>query len=159
MKSILLLIICLSIFNSELNAQTTTSVFFQLKSIEGSWVIKSDSSMLIETWAFVNDSLLEGFSQLTDLNNAVLFSEKLEIRITEKSIVYIAAISGQNDNKEVPFELKSSNNSVFIFENLAHDFPQRIIYDLSVKDKISAHIEGDVKGQIKRTDFNFVRAD
>jgi hypothetical protein len=136
-------------------AQDSNLQFEQLKSMEGSWMVRSDKTMMIETWKYSNDTLIEGTVRMSDLDSNTLFSEKLAIRKIGNSIFYIAAVSNQNNGSEIPFELKSSNNSVFIFENPKHDFPQRIVYDISVKAKISAYIEGIVNGKLQRTDFNF----
>jgi hypothetical protein len=57
------------------NAQPDADAFSQLKALNGSWVVKSDNAIMMESWTFVNDSLYEGAVEMTDLNNNVLFSE------------------------------------------------------------------------------------
>jgi len=44
-----------------------------------------------------------------------------------------------------------------VFENPAHDFPQRIVYRFEAPATLRAHIEGIVDGKTRREDFHFVR--
>jgi len=45
-----------------------------------------------------------------------------------------------------------------IFENAAHDFPQRIIYRLNDDGSLLARIEGKRGGELKGVDFPMRRA-
>jgi hypothetical protein len=49
-----------------------------------------------------------------------------------------------------------STNDV-VFENLEHDFPQRIIYRLIADGKLLGHIEGVVDGAERSADFPMTR--
>jgi hypothetical protein len=42
-----------------------------------------------------------------------------------------------------------------VFENLEHDFPQRIIYRRNQDGSLTARIEGDRGGRIVGMDFHF----
>ena len=44
-----------------------------------------------------------------------------------------------------------------VFENPAHDFPQRIVYRFEAPATLRAHIEGVIDGKTRREDFHFVR--
>ncbi|NGZ84294.1 DUF6265 family protein [Duganella aceris] len=45
-----------------------------------------------------------------------------------------------------------------VFENLQHDFPQRVIYRFEAPERLHASIEGTLKGALKRIEFPLVRA-
>ena len=41
-----------------------------------------------------------------------------------------------------------------VFENLGHDFPQRIVYRRDV-DRLTARIEGEADGQLDATEWSW----
>ena len=53
--------------------------------------------------------------------------------------------------------MKSIDDGVVVFENLAHDFPQRIIYRRNRRRRVTARIEGTVKGESRGRDFPYSR--
>jgi len=44
-----------------------------------------------------------------------------------------------------------------VFENLKHDFPQRIGYERTSVDRLEAWIEGPQNGQTRRLAFSYAR--
>ena len=44
-----------------------------------------------------------------------------------------------------------------VFENLKHDFPQRVGYERREADRLLAWIEGPQNGQTRRVDFSYER--
>jgi hypothetical protein len=130
--------------SNESNAAVTTSAKPELFSrLEGKWISTEDSSQYIEVWTRVNDSLYvsTGYQlQGTD----TLFSEKVEIKTRQRTRQYIPQVNNQNGGQPVVFEITSVSDTSFIAENPAHDFPQRIVYNLR-KDSLIAYIEGKTK--------------
>jgi hypothetical protein len=61
------------------------------------------------------------------------------------------------NSTETSFKMKSLQPGIVIFENLAHDFPQRVIYNFTKTDSLKARIEGRMNGQSRGIDFPFVR--
>jgi hypothetical protein len=60
-------------------------------------------------------------------------------------------------NKEdTTFKMIRSSADEIVFENPAHDFPQRIMYKRDGA-KMTARIEGTIGGKLKGTDFPFIR--
>ena len=67
-------------------------------------------------------------------------------------------ISRPSDNKEeTAFKLKRFNIGNAVFENLDHDFPQRIIYRSDKPDTLNARIEGTRNGKTSGVDFPYKR--
>jgi hypothetical protein len=75
----------------------------------------------------------------TVAGGAVREFEHLRIRAEGGKLVYIALPSGQNETK---FPSKEVTDSSLVFENLAHNSPQRIIYRRRGVDSLVARIEG-----------------
>ena len=72
--------------------------FEQFSRLKGSWEMKKGSTEFIETWKQVNDTLLEGTSKMT-MDGKTLFSEDLQLVLTNDSIYYIPTVSYQNDQE------------------------------------------------------------
>jgi hypothetical protein len=155
LKSTVLIVLFSYLFSGEISAQNHTDIVDALIAFEGVWVYKTDQSIMTETWNFVNDSLFEGTTLVTDVNLNPVYTEKMAIRISGKTVKYFAAVSNQNNASEIPFELIKAQSYIFTFENPQHDYPQRIVYDLSVEGKLNAYIEGIVDGISRRDEFNF----
>ncbi len=85
--------------------------------------------------------------------------EFLHIRADDEGkLLYTALPSGQ---KQATFTEKSSETgaagTVIVFENLQHDFPQRVIYRLENPQKLMARIEGMRGGKLRGIDFPLQR--
>ena len=56
------------------------------------------------------------------------------------------------------FASTAVSDTAVVFENLAHDFPQRIIYRRRGADSLVARIEGTRGGQMRGRDFPYRKA-
>ena len=81
--------------------------------------------------------------------------EFIRIVTSDTGIDYIAKPSSSKD--ETAFKLVKSSSSESVFENLAHDFPQRIIYRLQSPDALAARIEGSQNGKLNGMDIPMKR--
>lgn len=120
--------------------------------IEGEWIQQSEEGMLVEKWDRTNDSSMAGLSFLVN-GKDTLFFEKIRLSANKKGIFYLPTVQGQNGNQEISFELVRSTTDTLIFENLKHDFPQRIIYSHPATDSLVASIEGTDKGKLRKEIF------
>lgn len=80
--------------------------------------------------------------------------EFLQIREKDGKLVYIALPSGQT---MAEFTAIRQDDREVVFENLQHDFPQRIIYRLQGERELHARIEGMRNGVLKGIDFPLAR--
>jgi hypothetical protein len=71
----------------------------------------------------------------------MVVTEYLEIQIINNQFLYQASVIGANLGKTISFEM-IKNDSALIFENLNHDFPQRISYEFTNKDTILINLSG-----------------
>lgn len=86
-------------------------------------------------------------------NGTTVEHEFLQIRLESGRLAYEARPSGQ---QPAIFPLKAFDDESVVFENLSHDFPQRIIYRRTA-DGVTARIEGTSDGKTRGIDFPFVR--
>ena len=122
----------------------------------GTWAILTPDHRLYETWEKLNDSVYAGNSVII-INGDTAYTENISLLKKMDDIFYVPTVSNQNDGKPVEFKLKSVDNGIYVFENLAHDFPQRIIYGNPHPDSLHASIEGYESGEFRREEFKMVR--
>ena len=79
------------------------------------------------------------------------FFEYLRITARDGRLVYVASPRGTGTTEFVLVGLEGQHA---IFENLEHDFPQRIIY-WRVEDRLMARIEGVVGGELEFTEWSW----
>jgi len=65
----------------------------------------------------------------------------------------LAYIAKPHNQAEASFPLKSAGEKSVVFENLEHDFPQRILYRAEGADRLMARIEGERNGKLRGVDF------
>lgn len=70
------------------------------------------------------------------------------------SIAYVASPGGA---PPTAFRLKELGEQSVVFENLEHDFPQRIIYRLDTDGALQARVEGVVDGQVASMEWTWRR--
>lgn len=125
---------------------TGGSAFAQSKSVPasrfaGRWQALSSSKILGEYWVKKNDSLWTGTGYYIKGSDTTI-TETVELKAEGKDLFYIPIAKHQNNEQPVRFKMTSFSKGVFIFENTAHDFPKRIVYDFSVKEKLHAYVDG-----------------
>jgi hypothetical protein len=90
----------------------------------------------------------------TSRGDSILDSELVVIRENGKHLMYEAHPRGQ---ASAVFHSIEVSDSVVVFENPAHDFPQRVGYKRCGPDSLLAWIEGTQKGQQRRIQFPYHR--
>lgn len=121
----------------------------------GSWEMRQPEGILTETWKAASDTEMIGTSVLVSEKAELLFSEKMRIVSRGNELWYITAVANQNAGNEVGFQFKTVNSGEIIFENTAHDFPQRIIYKQKTDRIMYARIEGDNEGLARQEEFEY----
>lgn len=90
--------------------------------LSGCWM--NDDGSTREVWSKGFDGLLFGYS-VTQKDRKVTFFEELRIERREAEYVYIASPGGTGTTE---FVLTDRGEKSALFENPAHDFPQRLLY-------------------------------
>jgi hypothetical protein len=83
-----------------------------------------------------------------------VFYEYLRVEARTDGVYYVALIKGQ---PEVAFKLVRCEGEAVVFENPAHDFPQRIICRKNKDGSLHARIEGPRQGKTVGEDFPYKR--
>jgi hypothetical protein len=118
--------------------------------LAGCWEMRRGSSVTVEMWMPLDGGLMLGASRTT-AGGTLREWEQLRLGMQGSALVYTALPSGQ---RETPFTAIAVSDSGFTFENLANDFPKRIIYARRGADSLVASIEGPGRdGANRRIDF------
>lgn len=74
------------------------------------------------------------------------------LRIVRKDGV-LTYIAQPNGGAPTPFAATTVSDSMVVFANPAHDFPQRVMYRKIGSDSLVARIEGDEQGTVRGMDI------
>ena len=118
----------------------------------GMWSAQLNDRSSFEEWKKFNDSVYVGRSYSIDKGDTVS-SESIKLVQQGEEIHYIPTVKDQNNNMPVAFRLTLLDSSTMIFENQAHDFPQRITYRRISPDSLVAEISGTIKGEYNAQQF------
>jgi hypothetical protein len=146
MIKILVLVVFTSIVNLYGQDESIKNLF------PGTWKMDFDKSEVYEEWEVLSETELFGKSY-SKKDEVQIISENLYLKKFADQWTYVAVPNGQNITL---FTLIEYSSKKFVFENKEHDFPQRIIYEFHKDGKLTAAIEGDVNGELKRKEFSFI---
>jgi hypothetical protein len=120
--------------------------------LTGCWKFEAKGRTVEEHWTAPAGGSLLGVSR-TVVNHKTTEFEFLQIRDLPEGLTYIAKPSNQPEAK---FVATSRTATEVVFENPAHDFPQRIRYRVN-GDTLTARIEGTMNGKARGIDFPYSR--
>ena len=121
--------------------------------LQGCWELSSGNRIVEEQWTRPRGGIMLGVGRTTRDGRLVEY-ETVVLREQEGRLAYEAHPSGQESAVFLSTEVTDSR---VLFENPAHDFPQRVGYERPSPDALSAWVEGSVKGQSRRIDFPYRR--
>lgn len=107
----------------------------------GAWIEETPKETTRETWLPPLDGAMAGVGQ-TNVPGRKPRIEHMTITAEAAGVTFTAFVPGQ---APTPFVLRRGPDGEAVFENLAHDFPQRVIYR-RCGDQLCARIEGVVRG-------------
>lgn len=109
-----------------------------------------------EQWTPPAGDTLLGVSRTVRGGRTVAYEFLRIRRLDDGRLAYVALPSGQ---RETTFPLLRATERSLVFENLEHDFPQRVIYSLDDDGVLHARIEGLRRGELRSVDFPLRRID
>lgn len=115
----------------------------------GDWQTERGKAMIDEHWSHPAGGTMMGMSRTVAGGRTVEF-EFLRIEERADGIFYVAQPNG---GPPTDFKLVTLEKQRATFENLQHDFPQRIIYEKRADGSLLARIEGDVGGKLNAVEF------
>ena len=132
-----------------------TNIFAQddsiIKLFQGKWKMDVENVEVYEEWQLVNENELIGISYSLE-DGVKNINESLYLKKFADQWAYVAVPKNQNI---ALFVLIEHSPKKFLFENMEHDFPQKISYEFHKDDRMTAAIQGDVDGETKRKEFSF----
>ena len=123
----------------------------------GNWQKTDSTGTLEETWKTENDSTYLASSYFVQNKKDTLHSEQIELIENNKNLIYKATIKGENNNQPVAFQLTDADDSLLVFENPKHDYPQKITYTLQKNNTLKATISGIQFGKSKTDNYVMIK--
>ena len=125
----------------------------QMAWLTGCWIHVKPNGVVEELWTGPGGGVMLGLGR-TVRDGQLREYEFVRIVEADGSLAYVAEPSGQ---ARATFPLKSLTADEAVFEDPAHDFPQRVIYRRLGPDAVTGRIEGQIGGQAKAVDFPYKR--
>lgn len=147
------LIFALALLLTDAPAAATTTVA-DLQWLSGCWKAEGGEAGSGEMWSSAEGETMFGISRTVRKGRTVAFEYLRIAKLDDGSIALIASPSGQDTTR---FKLKTSTRNRAVFQNLGHDFPQRVIYSRE-GERLTGSIEGTKGGKMRRVDFPYLRA-
>ena len=133
---------------------TQSSGIERLAWLQGCWETVSPGRTVEEQWMAPRGKSMIGVGR-TVRGDTLVEYELMLIREQGDLLAYEAHPSGQ---PAAVFLSRTIGAARVVFENLQHDFPQRIGYERRRSDMLLAWIEGSQQGQLQRIEFPYRRA-
>lgn len=152
----ILLIIFVLLLQACTNEKKESSKLERSTWLLGYWEMRSPGgSSVTESWVRIDDTSFAGAGKFMDSSGNVVSSEEIRIVLRDGKLCYIPIVDNQNDGEAITFTEADHSDSIMVFENKEHDFPQRIVYTRIGNDSMLAYIEGDVDGETRRIEFPY----
>ncbi len=118
----------------------------------GYWLTCENDTQIAENWFGAGSGTLLG----TNLSRGEHASFEF-LRVAANGRGGISYFSMPNGAPVTEFTMTSNENHRAVFENPAHDFPQRVIYWRD-GGHLHARIEGEISGRLESQDWTFRRS-
>ncbi len=141
------------VFSTSIASAQNKATLADLAWLNGCWEGRQGTAILEEIWSKPRGTSMIGLGRTVKENRTVSF-EFMQFREENGSLVFLPQPQG---GARVRFPLKEVSGSKLTFENPAHDFPQRVMYERKGKGLLLAAIEGTIKGKFEREEFQLRR--
>ena len=122
--------------------------------LAGTWQLNESGRAMAEHWMSPAGGTMLGMSRTVARGRTVEHEFILLREDNDGGLTYVAKPSRQ---PEASFKLTRATASELVFENPAHDFPQKIHYTLRNSTNLVAAIEGTKDGKTRRIEFNYTK--
>lgn len=127
----------------------------------GAWTdsVSEPGALVHEIWSRTDDGFHAG-TGFVMVGQDTVFVELLSLAYDSTGLPsYDVRVPSQNEGGMVRFPLTACNGDSMVFENPAHDFPQRIVYALQENGDWIARVSGQGKeGESRGFSYRFKRA-
>jgi hypothetical protein len=122
----------------------------QLAWLHGCWHSSQSGREVTEHWMKPAGKTMLGVNHTIADGKTIAYEFMRIVEEENGEVFFVATPSGQ---KETRFKLVKVSNREAVFENPAHDFPQRVIYRLQEDCSLLGRIEGTSRGKEQAIDF------
>lgn len=140
-------IVALVVLATPLHAQEIE----KLSWMNGTWTQSKGGETVQESWLGPEGNTMVAANLTMSATRGASF-EFLRIAASPSGLSYFGSPGGKTP---VEFKLKEMGNRRVVFENLAHDFPHRIMYWLEADGAMKARIEGTIQGKVRGMEWRF----
>ncbi len=106
-----------------------------------------------EQWLCPGPDTMIGMGRTTSVaKGKTVFFEYLRIEARADGLFYVAQPKG---GPATEFRLVRLEPGTAVFENLAHDFPKRVVYTKGPDGGLTARVEGDASSPEKAEEFRY----
>jgi Domain of unknown function (DUF6265) len=125
----------------------------QVAWLTGCWEAATPRGTVEETWFAPRGATMIA-SGRTVRDSKFIGSDFVVLREQDGALAYEAHPDGKSG---AVFVARRVDDGRVVFENPAHDYPQRVGYERRDADAMLAWIDGTLKGQARRSEFPFRR--
>lgn len=112
----------------------------------GTWENKTEKGNLYESWRQQDEHLFFGRSYFVEASDTVIL-ETIRLAQLKNGLYYLPTVKNQNGGKGITFKASKIGTDSLVFNNLTHDFPQKISYYRLGQDSLKAEISGYRNGK------------
>ena len=121
------------------NKVETNDPFAKFPWLKQTWKQQTKNGVVFERWLRLNDSTFTGDSYRIAEQDTVIL-EKLRLEFRKSEYFYVADVP--HNPAPVAFRLSTFSDSLAMFDNPEHDFPQMITYHQKAPDTLLVWISG-----------------
>lgn len=123
--------------------------------LQGCWLLDSPQRSVEENWTAPRGRSMLGVSRTIRGDSLTTYELVIIRQRRDSTLEYEAHPAGQ---PTATFPAIIVSDTLVVFENPTHDFPQRVGYRRAGRDSVIGYIEGVIGGQTRRRDFPYARA-
>lgn len=113
----------------------------------GEWEKKDSIGVLKENWIAIDDSTFTGTSFFIINEKDTIHRESMELMQDGEYLIYRTTIKGENKDEAIPFQKMDEKDSLLVFTNPKHEYPNKISYQLNKDKTVKTTISGIIKGK------------
>jgi hypothetical protein len=121
--------------------------------LRGCWEARSPRALVEEQWSRPRAGTMLNWGRTTR-GDTLRETEHVVLREHAGRLAYESHPSGQDS---ATFTSTLLSDTMVVFENAAHDYPQRVGYARRGADSLLAWIDGTIQGRTRRIEFPYQR--
>jgi len=139
MRMIVAMVVCCTGIIAPLGAAERCDSLNAVAWLLGEWEAHDKDKAFTEIWIRRSDTTFEGKGETTRAGQ-VVDGESLRLAQMGEGVFYIAKVA--DNPMPIAFELTQCSAQRLVFENAAHDFPNKLEYELRASGEMTARATG-----------------